>query len=80
MRAHKESAADFLGSWTVAEDYSHGIIDDLNANTTAYLDWNMLLDQKGGPSWVGRYATAAMYRALESIDLLSKKQVSKIDF
>ncbi len=36
-----------------AEMYAHDILGDLNAGANAFIDWNMLLDAKGGPNHVG---------------------------
>ena len=33
-----------------AEIYAHDILGDLNAGINAYLDWNLILDNKGGPN------------------------------
>ena len=33
-----------------AEIYAHDIIGDLNAGINAYIDWNMVLDNHGGPN------------------------------
>lgn len=33
-----------------AEIYGHDILGDLNAGTNGYIDWNMVLDYKGGPN------------------------------
>lgn len=35
-----------------AEIYAHDIIGDLNAGANGYIDWNILLDFKGGPNHV----------------------------
>ncbi|XP_015791068.1 glucosylceramidase [Tetranychus urticae] len=40
-----------LGNWTRAETYAIDIIEDINRYTTGWLDWNLVLDLKGGPSW-----------------------------
>lgn len=37
---------------------SHEIIGDLNHGVTAFYDWNLLLDEKGGPNHVGNYCQA----------------------
>lgn len=37
---------------------SHEIIGDLNHGVTAFYDWNLLLDEKGGPNHVGNYCLA----------------------
>lgn len=41
-----------------ARMYAHDIIGNLNAGMTGYLDWNILLDEKGGPNHVGNYCDA----------------------
>ena len=33
-----------------AEIYGHDILGDLNSGINAYIDWNMVLDNKGGPN------------------------------
>lgn len=35
--------------WDSGEKYAHDIIGDLNNWVSAWVDWNMLLDEKGGP-------------------------------
>lgn len=37
---------------------SHEIIGDLNNGMTAFYDWNLLLDEKGGPNHVGNFCHA----------------------
>lgn len=37
---------------------SHEIIGDLNHGVTGFYDWNLLLDEKGGPNHVGNYCQA----------------------
>lgn len=41
-----------------AERLSHEIIGDLNHGMTAFYDWNILLDEKGGPNHVGNFCHA----------------------
>ncbi len=36
------------------------MIQDLNHWTTAWIDWNLLLDQRGGPNRVGNYCSAPL--------------------
>lgn len=36
----------------------HEIIGDLQAGMCAFYDWNLLLDEKGGPNHVGNYCHA----------------------
>lgn len=46
------------GPWGFGELYAHDIIGNLNAGMNRYLDWNLLLDQKGGPNHVGNFCSA----------------------
>jgi glucosylceramidase len=39
-----------IGNWTIGERYGHDIIGDLNNCATGWVDWNMLLDENGGPN------------------------------
>lgn len=41
-----------------AQMYAHDIIGNLNAGMTGSMDWNILLDKKGGPNHVGNYCDA----------------------
>lgn len=41
-----------------AEIYSHDILGDLNAGINGFIDWNMILDNKGGPNHKRNYCNA----------------------
>ena len=41
-----------------AQRLSHEIIGDLNHGMTAFYDWNILLDENGGPNHVGNFCAA----------------------
>lgn len=45
---------------TGAVHYAHEYIGDLNAGADTFLDWNLLLDEKGGPNHVKNYCDAPM--------------------
>ncbi len=47
-----------LGEWGLGERYAHAMINDLNAWTEGWMDWNLLLDERGGPNHVGNYCSA----------------------
>ncbi|XP_015794414.1 glucosylceramidase-like [Tetranychus urticae] len=47
-----------LGNWTRAETYAKDIIKDLNRYTTGWVDWNLVLDTKGGSSYENNSADA----------------------
>lgn len=48
------------GGWTRAEAYVHDIIGDLNSFVRGWTDWNLLLDQEGGPNHVGNFCDAPL--------------------
>ena len=41
-----------------AEHYAHEVIGDLQAGANAVFDWNILLDERGGPNHVGNFCDA----------------------
>lgn len=41
-----------MTSWRTGEKYGHNIIGDINAGTVSWTEWNMVLDNKGGPRHV----------------------------
>lgn len=41
-----------------AEMYAHDMIGNFRAGVDAFLDWNLLLDEKGGPNHVGNFCAA----------------------
>ena len=47
-----------LGSWEVGERYGHNMIGDLNNHTVGWVDWNMVLNEEGGPNHVGNLCDA----------------------
>ncbi|XP_032512126.2 lysosomal acid glucosylceramidase-like [Danaus plexippus] len=44
-----------IGSWERADRYTKHIIDDLNNFVVGWLDWNLCLDEDGGPNWAHNY-------------------------
>ena len=49
-------------SWELphAEHYAHEIIGDLESGANAILDWNILLDEEGGPNHAGNFCDAPL--------------------
>jgi glucosylceramidase len=58
-----------------AQMYAHDIIGDLNAGMTGFIDWNILLDEKGGPNHVHNYCDAPIM-----IDTKNDKFEVKLSF
>ncbi|MEP6850702.1 MAG: glycoside hydrolase family 30 protein [Acidobacteriota bacterium] len=50
-----------VNDWTIGERYGDSMIHDLNAGTVGWTDWNILLDEKGGPNHVGNYCFAPVH-------------------
>ena len=46
------------GSWDLGERYAHSMINDLNRWTVGWIDWNLVLDETGGPNHVGNFCSA----------------------
>ena len=59
-----------IGSWDLGERYATSIINDLNRWTVAWIDWNLILDEQGGPNHVGNYCSAPIIVDTRSQDLL----------
>lgn len=47
-----------INDWALGERYGRSLVNDFNAGTTGWTDWNILLDEKGGPNHVGNYCYA----------------------
>jgi len=47
-----------LGSWDTGERYGRNIIGDLNNYIEAWMDWNIILDETGGPNHVNNLCDA----------------------
>ena len=58
------------GSWDLGERYATSIINDLNRYTVAWIDWNLLLDERGGPNHVGNYCSAPIIVNTKTQELL----------
>jgi glucosylceramidase len=48
------------GEWRLGERYGRSLVNDLNRWTVGWIDWNLLLDEQGGPNHVGNYCSAPM--------------------
>lgn len=58
------------GSWLAAERYGESIIQDLNHWAAGWVDWNMVLDEKGGPNHVGNHCHAPILIDTERQEIL----------
>jgi glucosylceramidase len=49
---------DKLGAWDHGEGYATQMIGDFKNWVGGYIDWNIVLDQRGGPNHVGNFCDA----------------------
>jgi glucosylceramidase len=47
-----------LGSWATGERYARSMMNDFNRWTVGWVDWNMILDETGGPNHVNNLCSA----------------------
>ncbi len=50
-----------IKEWRYGELYGRSMINDFNNGTVAWNDWNILLDEKGGPNHVGNFCYAPVH-------------------
>jgi glucosylceramidase len=61
--------------WDKGEKYAHDIIGDLNNWTQGWIDWNITLDEQGGPNHVGNFCDAPII-----VDTKKKKTIFKSSY
>jgi len=47
-----------VNDWYLGERYGHSMVNDFNCGTVGWTDWNILLDETGGPNHVGNFCFA----------------------
>lgn len=56
--------------WSNAERYGKSMINDFNNGTVGWTDWNILLDENGGPNHVGNFCYAPVHFNTETKELI----------
>ncbi len=56
--------------WPNGEKYGKSIINDFNGGAVGWTDWNILLDEHGGPNHVGNFCFAAIHADTPSGSLI----------
>lgn len=49
------------GRWSLGEAYGKSMIYDFNSGAEGWTDWNILLDERGGPNHVGNFCFAPIH-------------------
>jgi len=57
-------------SWKNAERYGLSMINDFNNGTVAWTDWNILLDETGGPNHVQNFCFAPIHADIKTGELI----------
>ena len=52
---------DDIHNWRLGEYYGRSMINDFNDGAVGWTDWNVLLDEQGGPNHVGNYCFAPVH-------------------
>ena len=50
-----------INEWWLGEKYGRSMINDFNAGTAGWTDWNVFLDESGGPNHVGNFCFAPVH-------------------
>ena len=53
--------AEKISEWKFGEQYGRSMINDFNNGTVGWTDWNVLLDEKGGPNHVANFCFAPVH-------------------
>lgn len=56
--------------WTNAERYGNSMINDFNSGVVGWTDWNILLDETGGPNHVGNLCFAPVHADTQTDELI----------
>ena len=61
---------DRVNDWALGERYGYSMLNDFNCGTVAWTDWNILLDEKGGPNHVGNFCFAPVHADVKTGKLI----------
>jgi glucosylceramidase len=56
--------------WSLAEKYGEAMINDFNHGACGWTDWNILLDEKGGPNHVGNFCFSPVHGNTKTGELI----------
>ncbi|MDD2527941.1 MAG: glycoside hydrolase family 30 beta sandwich domain-containing protein [Lentimicrobiaceae bacterium] len=57
-------------AWELGEEYGRSMIHDFNSGAVGWTDWNILLDQFGGPNHVGNFCFAPIHANTETGEVI----------
>ena len=59
-----------LKNWRLGEAYGRSMINDFNSGAVGWTDWNVLLDEQGGPNHVGNFCFAPVHADTKTGELI----------
>jgi glucosylceramidase len=59
-----------INVWSLGEVYGHSMINDFNNGTVGWTDWNILLDERGGPNHAGNFCFAPVHADTKKGELI----------
>ncbi len=59
-----------IGDWGMGERYASAIISDLNRWSVGWVDWNLVLDERGGPNHANNFCSAPIIADIQHDILL----------
>lgn len=59
-----------IDNWSHGERYAYSMINDFNNGTVGWTDWNILLDENGGPNHVGNFCFAPVHAITSTGELI----------
>ena len=62
--------AERLHHWPNAERYGNSMINDFNSGVVGWTDWNILLDERGGPNHVQNFCFAPIHGDTQTNELI----------
>lgn len=61
--------ASKINDWKYGELYGKSMVNDFNNGVVGWTDWNVLLDEKGGPNHVGNFCFAPIHANIKTGEL-----------
>jgi len=61
---------DNIYDWSLGEKYGTSMINDFNCGTAGWTDWNLLLDENGGPNHAGNFCFAPIHADTKTGNLM----------
>jgi glucosylceramidase len=62
--------AERYNAWVLGEEYGRSMIHDFNNGAVGWTDWNILLDEIGGPNHVGNFCFAPLHGDTRTNELI----------